>query len=353
MSKRILLTGASGLLGKALLASAPAATITALWHRTKPSTEALPEAAALQLLQGDLRRPRLGLSDESYARLCEETDVIVHSAAVTKFTAEPDDLRDTNIEGTRNIVALARDSGARLIYISTAFTLESVSALPPASGYEDTKRAAEQLVTELAGATIVRPSIIVGDSRTGRTGAYQGWHQIMGMLIIGALPVVPSVAGRLCDLVAQDWVTDAVWGAALHREPLGELWVTSGANALPVEALVDIAARLGQRYGFNPAPMKLVPYETIERLFLPVFMKSLPPQLVRIVEPNLKLARYMNGVHPFPSSEAILQREFGFGQREPLLLVLERNMERWVEDHLRRRAAKAQAALAGAAQDST
>ena len=353
MSTRILLTGASGLLGKALLASAPRACITALWHRTELSVDALREGAELRPLRGDLRQRLLGLSAEDYAQLCADTDVIVHSAAVTKFTADPDELRDTNIEGTRNIVQFARDSGARLIYVSTAFTLESVSALPPASGYEDSKREAERLVGELPDATIIRPSIIVGDSHTGRVGAYQGWHQIMGMLMIGALPVVPSVAGRLCDLVAQDWVADTVWGAALHPRTFGELWVTSGENALPVEEVVDIAPRLGKRYGFNPPPIKLIPYETIERLFMPVFLKTLPPQLLRIVEPNLKLARYMNGMHAFPSTEALHQREFGLGPRQPLLRVLERNMECWVEDHLRRRAAKAQAALAGSAQDAT
>jgi nucleoside-diphosphate-sugar epimerase len=335
-SKKILVTGATGLLGKAMLASPPLPVqergVVALCHRSRLESGSVHPELKLEWVAGDLRAERMGVDSVSYQKLCTDVDLIVHMAAVTKFTTDNDLIHDTNTAGTRHVVQLARHSGARLVYVSTAFVWDQASELAPASGYEASKRAAEQLVSTLPDVTIVRPSIIVGDSKTGVAAAYQGLHHVAGSLMDGTLPVLPSIAGRLCDFVAQDWVADAVWGAALHPTNLGELWVTAGKTALRVEEIARLAVQLGQRLGYRPAPIKLVPYETVERLFFPVFLSSLPPRLRRQFRADLKLARYMNQVEPLPSSEAVLQRELGLPKREDLALVLERNLLRWAED---------------------
>ena len=323
-SGTIFLTGGSGLLGTALLESIRDDDVIALHHRS-PITR-----AGVETLRGDIRTPRLGLSEADYEALAARIDVIIHSASITRFGVSDAKIIDTNVGGTREIVRLARKARARLIYISTAFVHPNAFDLSPASMYEESKRQAEALVRALGDdCVIVRPSIIVGDSRTGRVAAYQGLHEVVGSMIDRSLPVLPATPGMLCDFVAQDWVTDAIWSAASHPRPAQELWVTSGTDALSVEACVAVAARIGESHGFRGAAPRIVSYDTIQRLFIPVFLESLPSHLKRRFQANLKLARYMNQKAALPSSEAYLRTAFGLAVRETPEAVLVRNMERW------------------------
>jgi thioester reductase-like protein len=321
----VLLTGASGLLGTALLESVPDNThVIALRHRS-PLVDGASEA-----LSGDIRQPRLGLSESDYKTLAARIDVIIHSASITSFGVSDARMLETNVAGTRTIAELALHAQARLLYVSTAFVHPAASEIAPASMYEDSKRQAEAVVQSLDDFVIVRPSIIVGDSRTGRVAVHQGLHEMVGSMIDRTLPVLPARPGMLCDFVAQNWVADAIWAAAAHARPDRELWITSGAHALTVDAIVSLAVKMGEAHGFRGSAPRIVPYDTLQRLFIPVFLESLPGPMKRRFRAHLKLARYMNQVDPLPSSEAYLQRAFGLARREAPMTVLTRNMEQWV-----------------------
>jgi thioester reductase-like protein len=327
--KTVFLTGGSGLLGQALLDSRRDEDIVALHHRTPIAH------ASVRVVQGDVRKPLLGMTTSEYARIVDSIDVIIHSAAITRFSARSQEILDTNLEGTREVVKLAERAGARLIYLSTAFVHQQASALEPVSAYEDSKRTAEAIVRELGSrAIIVRPSIIIGDSQTGHIATYQGLHTALGSVVEHALPVLPATPGMLCDFVAQDWVSGAIWGAVHHPAPAAELWVTSGTHALTVAASVAIALDIGERYGFSGEAPRFVPYETLQRLFIPVFLETFPGPMKRRFEAHLKLARYMNQVAPLPSSERYLETTFGLPPREMPETVLRRNMEQWTRRRL-------------------
>ncbi len=323
-AKTVFVTGGSGLLGTALLESIRAKNVIALYNRSPI------KRAGVETLQGDICKPLLGLSEQAFKSLAKRIDIIIHSASVTRFGVSDAKIFETNVKGTREIVNLACQAKARLVYVSTAFVLPTASHLAPISMYEESKRQAEALVRTLSHEfVIVRPSIIVGDSRTGKVAAYQGMHDVMGSMIDRSLPVLPTTPEMLCDFVAQDWVVDAIWAAAFHAKPIQELWITSGSRALSVEAIVAIAVRLGNAHGFQGAPPRIVPYETLQRLFIPVFLESLPMRMKRRFQANLKMARYMNQKVVLPSSEAYLQNVFGLPARETPEAVLVRNMEQW------------------------
>lgn len=122
---------------------------------------------------------------------------VVHAAGSTRF--EPDASGDparTNDEGTRRLLHWMDRVGIREFHgVSTAYVcgrsdlhaLEAVRSTPPEfrNAYERSKWRAEQHVLRWADApgrdwTIYRPSIVVGDSRTGRaarfTGAYMAFR---------------------------------------------------------------------------------------------------------------------------------------------------------------------------------
>jgi alcohol-forming fatty acyl-CoA reductase len=79
-------------------------------------------ASKLAVVEIDLGRDGLGLSDESRQRL-RECDVVIHSAAAVEFDNPADLSAQTNLLGAARLVEALRASGARphLVHISTAF----------------------------------------------------------------------------------------------------------------------------------------------------------------------------------------------------------------------------------------
>ena len=264
--QKVFLTGGSGLLGQALLDSRQNEEIIALCHN---STISHPN---VQQVQGDIRKPLLGMKISEYAMVADNVDVIIHSAAITHFGVRDHKIFETNIEGTKEVVKLAKITGARLIYVSTAFIHHKASNVEPSSLYEESKRKAESIVKELGSSyVIIRPSIIIGNSKTGQIATYQGFHHVVGTAVDRSLPVVPADPNMFIDFVAQDWVTDAIWGAVHHPKPAEELWVTCGKHALTIEAIVSIATCVGESYGFTGDIPKIVPYETYSAFLFQYF----------------------------------------------------------------------------------
>ena len=113
---------------------------------------------------------------------------MIHSAATVRFDHSLDEARRINVEGTRRILDFA--AGARQLrsfaYVGTAYVAGERSDLVREdelavgqsyrNTYEQTKAEAEALVRSrldsLPG-VILRPSIIVGDSRTGVTSSFK------------------------------------------------------------------------------------------------------------------------------------------------------------------------------------
>jgi nucleoside-diphosphate-sugar epimerase len=166
-------------------------------------------------------------------------DEVIHSAGCLDYW-DAKSLHAVNVELTRAIVALARRVGiARILYISTAYCSGYTDDLireqlhpEPAvhdepTEYTRTKRIAEAIVADSSVAfTIIRPSIIIGDSQNGdyagrNYGLYQMWRAIEGLLTREYTPIWYTVAthARL-NFVHQDAFQDAVLAirAAGHRD---------------------------------------------------------------------------------------------------------------------------------------
>jgi nucleoside-diphosphate-sugar epimerase len=115
---------------------------------------------------------------------------IIHCAGCLDYFNEQE-LWSTNFELTRQLLALAeRTAVRRFIYISTAYSSGYISGSVPEALhaepdrdptiYTKTKRAAEHLVAASPLDTLIlRPSIVIGHSRTGRyTGKQYGLYQL-------------------------------------------------------------------------------------------------------------------------------------------------------------------------------
>ena len=140
-------------------------------------------------MRADLTLPGLGLRRRAREALAGQVSEIVHGAASVSFVLPLDDARAINVDGTRRMLEfaeLARERGGLNRYgrDSTAYVCGNHTGrftehdLDMRQGfhnsYEQSKFEAEKLVrahTDLPW-TILRPSIVVGDRRSGSTSAF-------------------------------------------------------------------------------------------------------------------------------------------------------------------------------------
>ncbi|MFI1016089.1 SDR family oxidoreductase [Streptomyces sp. NPDC020965] len=224
---RVLVTGAAGLIGAEVTARLAAAghEVTALVHDNPVlvGNDGTPLDAAVGRVRGDVTRPRLGLSDAGYGALADGgVDRIVHCAAITDFGRPEADYRTVNVDGTARVVELARVSGARLVHVSTAYVCGERDGLiletepdddqRPAGAYEASKLRAEMLVrgarADGVRAAVVRPSIVVGDGRTGVVRDYKNIYVVLKLVTEGRVRSIPGQYEARLDLVPVDHVAD-------------------------------------------------------------------------------------------------------------------------------------------------
>ncbi|MFC7322746.1 SDR family oxidoreductase [Halobacillus campisalis] len=135
----------------------------------------------IHLIEGDITKPHCGLSDHTFNELKGRISCFYHSAALVKFDVElSDELFAINFEGTKNTLELAKQLEVKkFFYISTAYTVgkrnkgvEQLYSLEAEyhNPYEASKVQSEHLAFSYSDdmdVSIFRPSIIVGDSKTG------------------------------------------------------------------------------------------------------------------------------------------------------------------------------------------
>jgi long-chain acyl-CoA synthetase len=274
-ARGILLTGATGFVGGDLLGRLlewdPEATVYCL-IRARDAGQLEARRSALLAwagiaewdcdrvvaVAGDVVHGDLGLGD-AYQRLAGQVDEIYHVAASTKFDLDLEDARAVNRDGTIHVLAfarVAREAGGlrRLHHVSTAYVAgnrEGVFAEDDASlnhefrnNYEKTKWEGEQILAPArAGVpvTCYRPSIVVGDSRSGRTLHFRVLYDPMRWIYsgkIGALPCRPQV--RL-DIVPVDYVCDALLQLGSRADSEGQTYhLTCGPEgAMSIGEIID------------------------------------------------------------------------------------------------------------------
>ncbi|HEY5974531.1 MAG TPA: SDR family oxidoreductase, partial [Geobacteraceae bacterium] len=140
----------------------------------------------------DFMQPLCGLAPDRYQALCARAGQIIHCASDTRFSEQHRrQSTATNVESLVQIIELARNCNAPWFhYVSTAYAAgTAVSFCPEApvtaetfvNVYEETKARAER---EVAGRcqmhgipfTIIRPSIVYGDSSSGRANRFNALY---------------------------------------------------------------------------------------------------------------------------------------------------------------------------------
>ncbi|BBC31498.1 hypothetical protein SGFS_027920 [Streptomyces graminofaciens] len=308
-AKTVLLTGGAGVLGTALLPQLR-------HHRTIGMAYRRPPAGCDHVVRGDVSRPRLGLDADTYRGLCDDVDVVVHSAGMVKFSGTAEEMETLNIEGARNISRFALDADAPLIHVSTAYVarLEEIRAasddVAGQSGsspavYVASKVAGERIVTDSgAQVVIVRPSIIIGDSVTGEISEPQGLHTFTRNVLRNRLPFVPGAPRGYVDFVPQDVVARAIVSLLDSDVRSGEYWLSGGTDALRSDRVLQLIIEEAAAAGIEVNPLRLLAPETIERLVRPAFFDVVPNWAKSRLDRLLAMTAVLFHEHPLPSSLA-------------------------------------------------
>src|SRR3954453_21570508 len=244
-----LLTGFPGFIGKRLaahlLAADPAIKLTAIVEERMLADAEMAageiDAERIEILAGDIAAPRLGIPHGDFIRLRSTVTHVFHLAAIYNLAVPLEIAQLVNVAGTGNVVEFcaAADNMERLAYVSTAYVAGTRTGvvyeheLAMGQGfknhYESTKFQAEVWVREFmyrVPTTILRPAIVVGDSRTGETEKFDGPYYIL-RTIAAAEPLHRPVVqfGRSAatfNVVPVDYVVDAMAAVAHLPETRGE-----------------------------------------------------------------------------------------------------------------------------------
>lgn len=277
----ILLTGATGHVGSAVLAellSDPHVEVSCLVRCTSAAEGRRRVAAALstwldaaamersagrwRAVAGDISAARLGLDASEEADLLDRVTHIAHCAASVRFDETLEAARAVNVEGARAIIgfaeqAHARGTLARLTMVSTAFVSGTMARrfseheLDLGQGfrttYERSKFEAELLARqamERLPITVVRPSIVVGHSQSGRTAAFNVLYAPLRLLLRAGTDVTLPVRADLpMDVVAVDVVARVIVEALVGGEDGTTYAAAAGCDALTMQDLVAVTAQ--------------------------------------------------------------------------------------------------------------
>jgi thioester reductase-like protein len=298
--RTVLLTGASGVVGRALLRRLRDLDVVCLVHRSPVS------GPDVTTMPGDIARPMFGLAEQVYVELAARTDAVIHCAAVTDFNRTDGSLEATNVGGTEHVAAFAAAANAVLYHVSTAFVHTTVDGDRgrTAIGYAASKSAAEKVVRSSGVPHVIfRPSVVIGDSVTGEIAAFQGLHQVAAGMFAGIVPMIPFDPSWPIDFVPADVVADAIACVVQNRVSQGEFWITAGERALRLDEAVAVAVEVGKGLGVSVDVPRFVPPEMFDRLIGPVFLDALPDRIRRNVLRMLEFfTTYLQSGQTKPSS---------------------------------------------------
>jgi dihydroflavonol-4-reductase len=314
MAQRILVTGATGFLGRhlveRLLATDGVARLRLLGFGPCP----FPASERLEVVEGDVTRP------EDVSRAVAGCDQVYHLAGVV--SRDPRDkwkIFDVNVEGTRNVCRAALAHRVeRIVVVSSSgtvavsrepvvhtedggFKIEVVGRWP----YYLSKIYAEKVALDFyrrhgLAVVIANPALLLGPG-----DVFGSSTRDLVLLLEGKLPGIPS--GGMCFVDARDAAAGLL--AAMRAARPGERYLLGGANW----TFREIIARVAEIAKIRPPRFEL-PLEAalwsarLLRRLMPLVGRSFP-----LDETTIEM-----GAHFWYADSTKAIRELGFAARDPM-----------------------------------
>lgn len=228
----------------------------------------------VEFLVGDLTEKNLGLDAKTRRRLTAEVASVWHLAAAYDLAVSEKVAWKANVDGTSNLLDLCGHLKQleKLVYFSscsvaglrTGLILEDELEFGQGfkNHYEASKFETEVLVRRRASkipTIIIRPSVVVGDSKTGDTDKYDGPYSIIRFLAqlqrdgyLKHLQNVPMPSlgkgSAYFNLVPVDYLVDATWALANQPASIGKTFAIVDPDPLTMREFYDA---LYQHFGIG------------------------------------------------------------------------------------------------------
>jgi nucleoside-diphosphate-sugar epimerase len=282
----------------------------------------------------DLSQDNLGISTEEYSRLCSVVESVIHCASDTSFSeSKREKVMAANIHNLNGILEFSKNAHVSFFrYISTAYVAGTgvtfcKETLPSGKTftnvYEESKAAAENIISLFCeknsiNLSIIRPSIVYGDSQTGRSLKFNALY----------FPVRSAQSIRdiyLNDLLNNGGLKAAKNGIFIDKEgylflPLKIYLPHEGdINIIPVDYFVNTIIKIIENCSGNgiyhltnpfPTTMKTIAkyYEQLMRVKgVEIIYSPMPADLLRNPAEEL-FDRFIEPYRPYLSDNRVFDR---------------------------------------------
>jgi thioester reductase-like protein len=215
----------------------------------------------LSLVTGDITQEDLGL--ENPATLAREVNEIFHLAAVYDLSVAREVGMKVNVGGTRHVLDFAARCTKlrRVQYVSTCYVSGRYAGIFREDDlergqefnnfYEETKYLAELEVRErMKGgmpATIYRPAVVTGDSRSGATQKYDGPYYVIRWLLkqptVAVLPVPGDPKRTRINLVPRDFVIDGIAALSQWKGATGRCYQLADPDPPTIDEAITLMGK--------------------------------------------------------------------------------------------------------------
>jgi thioester reductase-like protein len=217
----------------------------------------------IKVFAGDISQPDLGLETPIRDELKQRITHVIHLAALYNLSAPRDISMRVNVDGTRHLLDFIAQipSLQRLGYASTiavsgkhmgTFREDDLDVGQDfENNYDETKFLAEKLVRERRDGiptVILRPTTVVGHSRTGAIEKIDGPYYALGMIARNMHTIVPNTKQNKFHFAPVDFIADAFYHLFEDEDSIGKVFHLVDPDPVTYMEFFDLAcAAMGKR----------------------------------------------------------------------------------------------------------
>jgi thioester reductase-like protein len=192
----------------------------------------------IKAVAGDVKEPYLGMDRDIYQKLSERCTHIVHCAGNVRMNLPLEEARSCSVGSARHIMELGKICKAnnhlkKIEFVSTVGVGGRMQGVVPETWltlkrefhntYEQAKAEAEDFIKSYADEgfpiTVHRPSMVVGDSKTGKIIHFQIFYHLCEFLSGGrTLGITPDTGTTRLDIIPSEYVAEVIaWSSKTEK----------------------------------------------------------------------------------------------------------------------------------------